>query len=244
MTGSGMEREEKISAGVLTPGYAQGRFASARMVSSAMKERKPNKHEQKTLETRDLLMRSAETVFVRDGYEKADLGEIAELAGRTKGAIYAQFKSKEELFFALVELKALERRTVVRDLLGRSHSTECNLAAFRKVFIESARDEQWGLLLLEFQLYTTRHPDVRERLADLYRSIVPDDEESAYSAILGPAADKGRHPIDRAVATHAAFGMLSGLQVQARFRPEIVDQESVKQIAGRLFDALFGPAKK
>ena len=51
-----------------------------------------NKHELKTRETRTLFLQAAETIFVRDGYEGAELGEIAALAGRTKGAIYAQFK--------------------------------------------------------------------------------------------------------------------------------------------------------
>ena len=57
---------------------------------------KRTKHELKTQETRALLLRAAEQVIIRDGYENAELGEIAKLAGRTKGAIYAQFKSKEE----------------------------------------------------------------------------------------------------------------------------------------------------
>src|SRR5437899_2363276 len=64
-------------------------------------EKPASKHEMKTKETRELLLRAAETVFVRHGYEGAELGEIAALAGRTKGAIYANFKSKEEMFLAL-----------------------------------------------------------------------------------------------------------------------------------------------
>ena len=59
-----------------------------------MTVKKVNKHELKTRETRELLLQAAKTVFVRDGYEGAELGEIAALAGRTKGAIYAQFESK------------------------------------------------------------------------------------------------------------------------------------------------------
>jgi len=66
-------------------------------------QKMPNKNELRTRETRELLIRSAETIFVRDGYERAELGEIATLAGRTKGAIYGQFKSKEDLFIALFD---------------------------------------------------------------------------------------------------------------------------------------------
>ena len=70
-----------------------------------------NKHELKTRETRALLIAAAETIFVRDGYEGAELGEIAALAGRTKGAIYAQFASKEDIFLALIE----ERTRIYRE---------------------------------------------------------------------------------------------------------------------------------
>ena len=133
-----------------------------------MKPSKPTKHELKTQETRELLLRAAEQVFVRDGYENADLGEIAQLAGRTKGAIYAQFKSKEDVFLVLVQDHALRRRAIMQKLLGASTSIEGNLAAFRKYFLDFATDDTWGFLLLEFRLYTVRHPESKARLRKVY----------------------------------------------------------------------------
>jgi hypothetical protein len=47
---------------------------------------------------------AAETILVRDG-KGAELGEIATLAGRTKRAIYTQFKRPEDIFLALIEEK-------------------------------------------------------------------------------------------------------------------------------------------
>ena len=40
----------------------------------------------RTKETRKLLLGAAEKIFVRDGYEKAQVAQIAASAGRTKGA--------------------------------------------------------------------------------------------------------------------------------------------------------------
>ena len=57
----------------------------------------------RTTETRARLLDAAEEVFVRDGYESAQLDEIAALADRSKGAVYTHFKSKEDLFLALFE---------------------------------------------------------------------------------------------------------------------------------------------
>ena len=49
------------------------------------------------------LLAAAEKTFARDGFEAARLEDIASLAGYTRGAFYANFKSKEDIFFALLE---------------------------------------------------------------------------------------------------------------------------------------------
>lgn len=198
----------------------------------------PTKHGLKAQETRELLLRAAERIFVRDGYEKAELGEIARLAGRTKGAIYAQFKSKEDVFLALVQDHALRRRAIMRRLMEHSATIEGNLEAFRKYFLDFATDDTWGFLLLEFRLYSVRNPDSQERFRKVYESILPVNEEEAYSNLLGPAA-KGREAIGRTLAVHTGFSMLTALQLECKFDPKVVDSSAVRKIAGQLFDMLF-----
>ena len=212
--------------------------SSSRMERDVMASQKLTKHEIKTKETRKLLLQAAEKVFVRDGYEKADLAEIAELAGRTKGAIYGQFKSKEEVFLALVERHALHRRAEMRRRIEGSTSREQTLAIMREDYLSSIGDETWGLLLLEFRLYTIRHPDVRERLAELYKAILLANAETSYTAIIGPAG-KGRDAIKRSTAIHVAYSMLYALEVEMRFEPSGLDKKTAKAIAGKIFDTLF-----
>src|SRR5260370_18111942 len=118
-----------------------------------------NKHELRTRETRALLLQAAETIFVRDGYEGAELGEIAALAGRTKGAIYAQFKSKEDIFLALIEDDILRYRAQMSEMLAQSTSIEENLAAYRRFCLDLAENQSWALCLLEFKLFSIRHPE-------------------------------------------------------------------------------------
>jgi AcrR family transcriptional regulator len=212
---------------------------STRIESRKMSSAMPTKHELKTQETRELLLRAAKQIFVRDGYENAELGEIARLAGRTKGAIYAQFKSKEDVFLALFEYHALRRRASMQRFLAESQSIDGNLEAFRKYFLDFAIDDTWGFLVLEFRLYAVRNPESRERLQKLYESIVPANEEVAYSGLLGPAS-KGKGAISRTLAVHTAFAMLTALQLESRFDPGLVDKVAVKKVAARLFDSMFG----
>ena len=58
---------------------------------------------EKQAQTRACLMHSAATVFARRGLQQASIEEVAEDAGFTKGAFYANFKSKEELFLAMLD---------------------------------------------------------------------------------------------------------------------------------------------
>src|SRR6202022_1842014 len=59
--------------------------------------------------TRSCLMKSAARVFARRGLQHASIDEVAEDAGFTKGAFYANFKSKEELFLAMLDERFAER---------------------------------------------------------------------------------------------------------------------------------------
>ena len=56
--------------------------------------------------TRQHLLDAAAIVFARKGFHGATLDEVAKLAGFTKGAVYSNFKSKDDLFLALLEQKS------------------------------------------------------------------------------------------------------------------------------------------
>ena len=52
--------------------------------------------------TRKELLRAAAGLFLRDGFVATSLADIAGAAGVTKGAVYSNFESKEDLFLALL----------------------------------------------------------------------------------------------------------------------------------------------
>lgn len=201
---------------------------------------KLNKHELRTRETRELLLKSAETIFVRDGYEGAELGEIAALAGRTKGAIYAHFKSKEDIFLALIEERARSHREQMEKLLAVSTSQEENLATYRKFCLSLLEDQAWTLLLLDYKLYALRHPESKERLQLHYETVLPVSSEKKYAQLLG-APPKGPDVLSRYVAIQAMQPLLSALTVEAKFAPASLEPEVLRKLASSIFDALLPP---
>ena len=196
-----------------------------------------NKHELKTRETRALLLQAAETIFVRDGYEGAELGEIAALAGRTKGAIYAQFKSKEDIFLAMIEQRATCRRFEMEKTLANATTIEENIAAVRNFFLQWVDDKAWPLLLLEFKIFAMRHPESKKRLQGLYSLLYKTNEER-LTELLGPAA-KGKDAISREIAIKSLQPVISGLALEAQVNTVLADKNVLRKVTGRIFDVLM-----
>jgi len=202
-------------------------------------KRHGRKQQTRTKKTRELLLQAAETVFVRDGFEKAALSDIAELAGRTRGAIYAQFRDKEEVFLELVEKHVLRRGAILQELLAESVSNEGVPALLRARYKQLAPDDPSALLLMEFQLYAVRHPSARETISEIYRR-VPPSRRNVQSAPTGTRAEN-RNIVDRAVAVHTALAVLAAFQIGIRTSPVPLDQRSAETIAWTLMKAFFEP---
>ncbi|MCU1391420.1 MAG: putative transcriptional regulator, TetR family, partial [Ilumatobacteraceae bacterium] len=69
-------------------------------------------HDRKA-ETRALLLTAAADLFAEHGIAGASVDAIAGRAGRTVGALYGHFASKEELLFAVVDEWLGDAATVV-----------------------------------------------------------------------------------------------------------------------------------
>jgi AcrR family transcriptional regulator len=133
---------------------------------------KPNKNDLRSAHTRELLLKSAEVIFVRDGYLGAELGEIASLAGRSKGAIYGHFKSKEDLYFALFEERMRVYRERVEVVLKDCETPkEISRALTDHYFSAVKEDKEWCRLLLEFKLFAVRHRSAKQRLQKINKNL-------------------------------------------------------------------------
>src|SRR5579871_6322937 len=61
------------------------------------------KKQERAIATRKALTAAARKIFAGKGFEPASVEEIAAAAGKTRGAFYANFKNKEDVFFAIFE---------------------------------------------------------------------------------------------------------------------------------------------
>jgi len=63
------------------------------------------KREEKKNHTRERILRAAAACFAENGYSGCSVSDIVERAGVSKGALYVHFKSKEELFKAMIAIE-------------------------------------------------------------------------------------------------------------------------------------------
>src|SRR5579862_9036589 len=118
--------------------------------------------------TRQYLLDAAAIVFAREGFHGATLDDIAALAGFSKGAVYSNFKSKDDLFLALLDQSIDRWYAVTLEVLEEGpRDRDEQLPRMRELLgaAESLGDgNRLMVLYLEFVLYALRNPDAREKL--------------------------------------------------------------------------------
>ena len=119
--------------------------------------------------TRDALVAAAAEVFTAKGFHAASLDEIADAAGFTRGAIYSNFGSKEELLFAVYDRlddMSLAGMADAMDERGGDPVEDATAAA--EVWSGLlGRSREVIALSLELRLYALRNPEARGRLVKL-----------------------------------------------------------------------------
>jgi AcrR family transcriptional regulator len=188
-------------------------------------------------ETQARLLDAAEEIFVRDGYGGAQLDEIATMAGRSKGAVYTHFKSKEDLFLALFEHRTRSYIERLVNSLRKCSNREESLEAFRDFYVGLVRDRVWPILTLEFKLYALRHPESKERLRKVFELSKTSKDGGTDEQLFGKLTRLEK--ADNDLALIALGPIVSGLILESQFEPEALTEKGLRRILGRIFDALF-----
>ena len=156
--------------------------------------------ERRRQQTREYLLAAAAQVFGERGFHGATLDDVAAVAGFTKGAVYSNFKSKDDLFLALLESRYQSARTNLRSFLDAAEGPH-QAADFLEQIATDFRDpagDPWGDLYQEFLVYAMRNPEARRKLAELEQA----DIEALATLIQ---AEREKHGIrDTHSVEHAA----------------------------------------
>jgi AcrR family transcriptional regulator len=178
---------------------------------------------------RSRVLQAAGEVFAQRGFAAASMDQVAAAAGFTKGAVYSNFASKDELFLALMAEEVQRRVDGVSAALQTATDLPAALAAVNAEL--SRREAAWQLLFLEFWQRAVRDPEVRRRFVASRR-----DLRTRITATV--ARFLAEHPVrtgwDAESLTVVIIALANGLAVEALPDPEAVPDDLLARVLADL----------
>jgi AcrR family transcriptional regulator len=188
-------------------------------------------------QTRTELIDAAESLFTAHGFHATSLDAVADAAGYTKGAVYSNFSSKEDLFFAVYERRVERHEEHVGGLFGAT--ADAGEGILRVVAavgeLRRRRADGWMAVFLEFWTHVLRHPEHRARFAELHTRAV----DPFVSAVEQFEAQRGiALAIPARQLATAMFAMENGIGLERLTDPDVVDADLPVRLLELLFEAL------
>ena len=190
-------------------------------------------------QTRADLIAAADRRFSADGFHATTLALVADDAGYTKGAVYSNFSSKEDLFFAVYERRVERAVAHSREVIDAAPAAEralLELAAESSARRES--DDGWLAVFFEFWTYVLRHPEHRVRFAELHARAT----EPFVEAMERHARERGiALPLGSRQLATAFFASGTGLNLERLTQPDVVGPDLGVRMQGLFMAALEAP---
>jgi AcrR family transcriptional regulator len=168
--------------------------------------------------TRELLIATARELFLRDGYHATSLEKVADAAGFSKGAVYSNFRNKDELCLAVLDaINADEIESALADV-SRAATLEEGIARFERWAQRRLGDESWTTLEVEFALRARRDPYLRAEVGRRDKAA-----RDAIAALLEARVDElaTRPSMSTSDIAAALLSLGIGLAIQRVINPDI-----------------------
>ncbi len=183
------------------------------------------------------ILSSAQDIFARDGFQVAKLEEIAARAGYTRGAFYANFQSKEELFLAVAGQQISDLVSTVLQAVRSKSALEPKCRELLRAIKESSEVRTWALLLIEFNLFLLRQPKPKKHIAALYEQLLKGIGE-VFEDLYKAAECKAPMPLS--IIGLGFISLFQGLVVQEMLNGTLVKPQVTSDVLSRYVHAVVG----
>ena len=185
---------------------------ASEITPSARRKPKGDKRER----TRAALLDAARSLIREKGYERTTLEDVATRAGMTTGAIYGNFKNRDELFIALGQTYWAPVRPKIKPDATFDEAMRA-LARATLAAVDERRPAAVGRLT--GLAYTLKNPDLRARVHEITRGSY---EFGAEWLATFDASELPMRPKHLVCVLHA---LIEGLVMQRILTPELCPDE-------------------
>jgi len=161
-------------------------------------------------ETRAQLVKTARQLFFDDGYHPTSLEKVADAAGYSKGAVYSNFRNKDELCTAVLDEVRTERLGEVLDIVAKP-DTPARIDAIREWAQRVIGDPGWTTLEVEFAAHARPNEQLRTELAGRLDGILQMITAALESADTSDLTMPGRETATVLLALGVGLGLLRSI---------------------------------
>jgi AcrR family transcriptional regulator len=190
----------------------------------------------KRARTRAKLLAAARELIREQGYERTTLREVARRAGMTSGAIYGNFRDREDLFIALADAYW----PPVAPRVSATATFAEVMRALADALIEALPERRLAAAgRLTGMAYALKHEAMRERV----RQITTASYE-AGAAWLGTTVDRRELPMPADTLVRVIHALIEGLTYQRLLTPELFPDEVIRAAFAALAGGATPPRRK
>jgi len=197
-----------------------------------------NPHNSGKDEVREQLVQAARLVFVRYGYKKTALDDIARESRKGKSTIYYYFKSKDEIFKAVIDAEAEIRSKTIDDQISIIEDPQLKLKTY--VYVRMLTLKKVG------NYYEAIKNDLLDNLyfVNSFRNNHFDAEINLVKDLLLEGIEKGVYTIQNPELTAKTIvTLLQGFEVPLILK-NLSDEELQKSVDEMLNILFFGIVSK
>lgn len=204
----------------------------------------------RTERKRQAILDAATELFLRNGFRRTSMDEVATRAGVSKQTVYKQFTDKERLFRDIVEGVASNSDAVIATLTSAfgdsaaasSRALEARLRGVALVYLDAVLNPR----VLSLRRLIIAEADAFPDLARSYYDYGPGQGVEVVAQCLQPYIDAGLLVVNesRLAAAHFAYLALGPALDRAQFMPDDLPDSAERQrlsaAAAAAFVAAYG----
>jgi AcrR family transcriptional regulator len=203
------------------------------MPVTTTRPRKRLTREESRARTRATLVAVGRAHFLRYGLG----GAVA--AGYSRGALYANFDGKEELFLAVIREEQARHLNIFRSLLNEEPSSKKRLKKMRDTIADLLTDHDWIVLRAEFEAGALRNERIRQSFVEVHRQQIRDGGDLVRDLLRSSEVTSRLKPDDFITVI---INLAHGLAVTQRILGTELSQKSTRTLIQSLFDHLISSA--
>jgi TetR/AcrR family transcriptional repressor of nem operon len=172
--------------------------------------------------------------FWAHGFEATSVQDLVDCMGLNRGSIYAAFGGKRQLFLRALSHYESSRRRAWLEALKRDHSPRAAILALFQGAIGAALSDpdRSGCFLINTAIELSPHD---EEIAETVAAGLSETEAFFHALIVeGQSAGEIPDHVDPLGTARTLLGLLAGLRVLARSRPERALLETLSRQAAAL----------